>query len=221
MPLALGLAACSDDEGTDAGVDAGVDAGMPDTGLPPDSGVEPDAGPMPCLYDQGGEANRGCEPGFVCNLAMDPAQCVPGNACTTDADCDRCSSLQNPEDCGHGLALTAFCDANHGNVCTRSRAPCEPCDTDRDCGRSDPVLGGAANTCVDYGDGDKFCGRPCNLGCPAGFECSNDACVRTAGCAEEPTICPISDRPSTNSTSGDSISPTSNTPASASDSDQR
>lgn len=83
-------------------------------------------------------------------------------------------------------------------MCTRSRASCEPCDTDRDCGRVDPVLGGAANTCVDYGDDGKFCGRPCTLGCPDGFQCDGDTCVRAAGCAEEPIICPVSDPPDAN-----------------------
>lgn len=193
MPLALGLAACTSDDGVDAGPDAGVDSGVPfDTGIieQPDAGEPPDTGPLPCIWDQGGEENRGCEPGFVCNLAMDPPSCVPGTACTTDTDCDSCSALQNPTECGHGFHVTAFCDPNHGNVCTRSRAPCEPCEDSAQCGRQDPAIGGEANTCVDYGGGESYCGRPCTLGCPQGFQCDGNVCVRNAGCADEPVICP-------------------------------
>jgi len=192
LPLAFGLAACSSDDPVDAGPDAGVDAGDPDTGIiepDPDAGIT-DTGPLPCLWDQGGVENRGCDPGEVCNLQMDPAQCVPGTACTDDNDCNACSALQNPADCGHGFHVTTYCDPNHGNVCTRSRAPCEPCEDNAQCGRMDPALGGAAHTCVDYGDGDKFCGRPCTLGCPDGFQCEGDVCTRTAGCSDEPVICP-------------------------------
>jgi hypothetical protein len=209
LPLVLGLAACPSEESTDAGVDAGFpDTGAPDTGIVdvPDSGV-PDTGPLPCLRDQGGVDNRGCDPGEVCNLAMDPPQCVPGHACTNDDECNACSALQNAIECGHGFHLTAFYDTNHGNVCTRARAPCEPCEEDRECGKQDAIVGGAQNACVDYGDGDKFCGRPCSLGCPQGFQCQGESCVRTAGCPEDVVVCPESPNPGVDCVGTDQICP--------------
>lgn len=198
LPLALVLAAaagCTDDKSK-----ADTGTGTPDSGEPPDSGVmpdsgevpdagPPDSGPLPCQRDQGGIENRGCDPGMVCNLAMDPPTCVPGKACTTDSECNSCSDLVNPEECGHGYHLTAWCDPNHGNVCTRSRAPCEPCETNADCGRVHPIFGGM-NTCVEYSDGAKFCGRPCTQGCPDGFSCNAEqVCIRQAGCTADPVIC--------------------------------
>ncbi len=204
--LAVMTAACTDDtSNTDAGTadSAIADVGPPDTGAIPDAGFPDAEEPLPCQRDQGGEANRGCEPGFVCNLKMDPPQCVQGTACTADTDCNSCSQSNNPTDCGHGYKLAAFCDANHGNVCVRSRTPCEPCETDRDCGYMDPNLGlggpNNPNKCLEYeAGGPKFCGRPCSpLGCPDGFICdSNDnQCRRADGCAAEPVFCPAADNP--------------------------
>jgi hypothetical protein len=132
---------------------------------------------------------------------MNPPTCVPGRACTTDTDCNTCSDVINPQDCGHGYHLTAWCDPNHGNVCTRSRSPCEPCTQDSDCGRVHPLDGNARNTCVDYGGGQRFCGRPCTQGCPDGFACNNEnVCTRMQGCAAEPVICPEDPNPGVNCT---------------------
>lgn len=201
--------ACSDTDSEDAGV---VDTGPADTGVPLDTGM-PDLGPAdtgepppPCLYDQGGEENRGCEPGFVCNI--DTGECVEGVACTSNADCDACSALANPEDCGHGYPVTSWCDPNHGSVCTRSRAPCEPCETDDDCGLVDSILRRSGdpdnpdpdndvNRCLEYPDGNKFCGRPNSLTCPIGFREDSELgqCFREQGCAVEPVFCPRSDTP--------------------------
>jgi hypothetical protein len=201
LSFALALSACSGDKKDDAGA---ADSGVPaDTGEPPDSGIVgfPDAepaetGPLPCIKDQGGEALRGCDPGEVCNLAMDPPQCVPGVACMADTDCNRCADLQNPQDCGHGFNVVAFCDMRHahpngGGTCTRSRAPCEPCTEDVDCGRVHPLLGGSPSRCLPYDDGNKYCGRPCGS-CPDGFVCDSTSsqCRRLEGCAEVPEFCP-------------------------------
>lgn len=221
LTLAFAFVACSssntDDLGTgpvDSGVpaDSGVDpndSGVNDTGLPPDSGV-----PLPCQRDQGGVANRGCDPGQVCNLSMDPPACVAGTACNTDNDCNDCSALVNPDQCGHGYHLTAWCDTNHkapgsqmAGTCTRSRSPCEPCEVDADCGRQDSILGGAANKCLAYDDGSKACGRPCTLGCPDGFACdaTSQQCKRASGgtCGGEPVICPRGATPTTQIARGD------------------
>lgn len=206
--LALSVAAaCSDSEKPDAGTQ---DTGAPDSGILPDTGM-PDLGPpdtgvkLPCLFDQGGEENRGCESGEVCNI--ESGECVPGFACTTNEECNVCSNFdraEGPEDCGHGFALTAWCDPDHGNVCTRSRAPCEPCQTDSDCGFVDYVLRGGQvnpdldqNRCLDYGGGEKYCGRPNRLTCPAGFRADGETgqCFRDSGCADEPVFCPRSDDP--------------------------
>lgn len=160
------------------------DATVIDTG-PGDAGFEP------CIFDKGGLMNRGCDPGEVCNLAMDPPQCVPGKSCTNDVECQPCSDLQTPEACGHGYPLTAYCDDTHANVCVRSKAPCEPCETDRDCGFTHPLFGSQQQECVDYGNGERFCSRPSSDGCPDGFEANADnQCVRPAGCDPVPTICP-------------------------------
>ena len=197
IALVGGLAtACSSSDGTDPTdpVDAGfnedatIDAGpeIPDSG-PADAGFEP------CNFDKGGLMNRGCEPGFVCNLKMDPPQCVQGKTCQSNADCDPCSDLQDPQECGHGYALTAWCDSSHGNVCVRSKAPCEPCETDADCGFSHPFLGFQQLECIDYGNNESFCSRPraFGAGCPRGFEDDGSGrCVRAQGCAEQPFICP-------------------------------
>lgn len=189
---------CTDDKDpVDSGIPADtgvVDTGVePDTGVPADTGI-PDTGPLPCLRDQGGADNRGCDPGMVCNLAMDPPECVPGKTCGSDAECNPCSDFIDPEACGHGYHLVAFCDANHGNVCTRSRAACEICETDTECGRRHPNFGGQ-NSCLDYGGGEKYCGMPCTpVGCPRGFACDADGlCRRTAGCEPDPIICPTDD----------------------------
>lgn len=213
-PLFLGLtiaaltSACSGDKNDDDGTQVERDGGTRDSGAepPPRDAGPRDAGFEPCLFDQGGIENRGCDPGFVCNLRIDPPACVPGKDCVSDADCDSCSAL-NPgqrEDCGHGFTLTAWCDTNHGNVCTRSRAPCEPCETDTECGRRDPVYGGGPNSCVEFeAGGPKFCTRP-GPDCPDGFvqDPGTNLCVRSVGCAELPSVCPAHPDPTVNCGNG-------------------
>ena len=195
--LGLANSACpSDSDGPstpdmpDAGFESPDAASTPDSG-PADMGT-PDAGFEPCNYDKGGFMNRGCEEGEVCNLAMDPPQCVPGRSCMADIDCRDCSALQNPEECGHGYPLNAYCDTTHGNVCVRSKAPCEPCETDRDCGFTHPFSGGQQQECVLYeATNERFCSRPSSGGCPDGFESNEDGqCVRPQGCDPVPVICP-------------------------------
>ena len=115
---------------------------VPDAEVIDDSGVRPIV-ERGCLRDQGGADNRGCDPGEVCHLPS--GTCRPGIACQADADCDGCLSLVDAPtrlDCGHGFQLTAWCDDAHGSVCVRSRAPCEPCEADRDCGRGHPQFEG-------------------------------------------------------------------------------
>src|SRR5262245_30972332 len=205
LPLSiLALAACSSDKpGADGGTTVADTGEPPDLGGPPDAGGFPDAepaetGPLPCLWDQGGEAARGCDPGEVCNLAMEPHQCVPGKGCNIDSDCNSCSAITGPkEDCGHGYRVVAFCDDRHAppggqfaGTCTRSRAPCEPCAEDKDCGHVHPLLGGGPNKCLAYGDGNSYCGRPCGS-CPDGFICDAQMSqCRRDQCDPIPVFCP-------------------------------
>ena len=151
--------------------------------LPDDAGVSSE--PKPCLRDQGGPQNRGCDPGQVCNVQT--GTCAAGRPCADNDDCNPCSETDGV-DCGHGFRLTAWCDRDHGRVCVRSRAPCEPCDDN--CGRLDPELFGGLLACLDYPDGQRFCGRPCSAGCPNGFVCVDGQCVRTEGCTRNSVICP-------------------------------
>jgi hypothetical protein len=210
LPLfILAFTGCKSSSSNDTGSGGGMDSGVPeDSGVPPDGGPNagadaepPDTGPLPCLHDQGGPDNRGCMPGQVCNLSMNPPACMAGKACTTDLDCNICSDRAHMpmESCGHGYKVTSFCDDRHGNVCARSRAPCEACTEDKDCGRPDPVL--PVNTpskCLNYANGEKFCGRSCTLGCPKGFTCDSvtQQCKRdlgmgtTATCDADTKICP-------------------------------
>lgn len=215
-PLLLSLSVvvavgCSGDNKEDSGTPGPRDAGETprDAGVPRDGGPR-DAGVLPCLFDQGGVENRGCDPGFVCDLSLETPACVPGKSCTSDTDCNACSEFINPnlrEDCGHGFALTAWCDPNHGNVCTRSRAPCEPCETDAECGRLDPALPvSAPNVCAEFvPGGGKFCTRnSSNGGCPDGFtvDSTTNLCTRVAGCADLPIICPPHSNPEENCGNG-------------------
>ena len=173
--------------------------------LPPDLGSDPqDVGEptemdmgmvLPCAWDQG-PATGGCPSGEVCDLLT--GLCGPGRSCTQQQDCHVCGDLTAPEPCGHGLELTAWCDQDHGNVCTRARAPCEPCERDEDCGRAPQLVGGNQNRCLTY-VGGRFCGRACALGCPAGFVCDaeTEQCRNPSGCAPPGGIerCPLRSDP--------------------------
>ena len=203
LVFAMAAAACSSDSdsppGTTGTPDAGFDSGVsviPDAGEEvPDLGP-PDVGFAPCNYDKGGFLNRGCDEGFVCNLEMDPPQCVPGKSCQTNRDCDPCSDLISPEECGHGYPLTAWCDPSHGNVCVRSKAPCETCNSNAECGFTHPLFNSEQQECIDYPGGERFCSRPSTFGCPDGFQADADGrCFRAGGCAAEPVICPKNDDP--------------------------
>lgn len=204
MPLLLTFAACSSDkpkppsEATDAGTTVDGDGGSIDSGE--DAGAAPVAA---CSHDQGGAANHGCEPGFVCNLATDPPSCVKGTSCQSNDDCKSCAfDVTAPgdpvADCGHGFRVNSWCDPNHGNVCTRSLADCEPCKTDADCGLLNlSIVPVTPMRCLAYPDGKHFCGSPATASCPKGFEKKamqvngkeEIYCVQPSGCPDEPTFC--------------------------------
>jgi len=179
LPAALLFApACSDSGGDGSGIgtaDAGPtedtggpeDVGPADTGDPDDAGPDDAGGPSTCRFDQE------CPSGEVCNLIT--GACEAGRSCATDDDCRPCY-VDGPssEACGHGFHVTAFCDPDR-SVCTRSRASCEPCETDDDCGFHSFL--GVFDTpiyCIDYSEvgaglSGKFCAR--SAGDPVkGFE---------------------------------------------------
>ena len=54
---------------------------------------------------------------------------------------------------------------------------------------------GFALRCLDYEDGQRFCGRPCGDDCPQGFTCDGEQCRRPAGCTRNSLICPAADGP--------------------------
>ncbi len=198
LPALLLAAACSDSDGENVGNGGRADAsvGTPDATIdrPDASSSQPDAGPTECRIDQE------CPSGQVCNLIT--KECVDGKSCTTDDDCDACSTIPigDSEECGHGLHAIAYCDPFHGGVCTRSRASCEPCEEDRDCGRI--TLGSFADFpmyCIDYSEvspslSGKFCARPASIGAGIkGYEqrpLATDQFGRTVNVYVNPLGCP-------------------------------
>ena len=164
------------DSGIDAGAMMATDGAVPDSGPPP----------IPCARDQD------CASGSVCDLSVPSGRCRPGRACTRDPECARCFDLigGNRIDCHHGFAAAAYCNANHGNVCTRELSPCEPCATDAECGALPAILGGANNECLTYANG-RFCGRSSTVGCPSGYASNMDGqCERVGGCPAARPVCP-------------------------------
>ncbi len=183
----VALVACNDDKNPTPPVNGGGgDAGVVADVGPSDSGEHPDAEPLPCTQDQE------CSDGEVCNIAMNPAECVPGKQCASDGDCERCYVLGGggEEDCNHGFNVRAYCGTERGNVCTRMLAPCETCTDDKQCGNIHPIAGGANNACVDYADGSKRCARSSTGGCPQGFVNDNGNCVSPGSCPDRPAFCP-------------------------------
>lgn len=199
--LAIGCSSDSEDDPPppetvqDAGGMDPADVGPPDSG-PADTGTVDASQSVPCRFDQGGPENQGCNIGEVCNVLT--GECSPGVACdpTQPTACNECATVNGtPTDCGHGYAVTAWCDPGHGSVCTRSRAPCEPCQDDGDCGLTHEVYRGnpttTQNLCLDYAGGQKFCGRPSAIGCPVGYvtDPGTGQCRRSS-CELEPLLCP-------------------------------
>ncbi|MEE2904151.1 MAG: hypothetical protein VYC39_17625 [Myxococcota bacterium] len=143
---------------------------------------------IPCVRDQD------CESGFVCQLDISPRMCVKGTDCSTNPNiCDSCFTLTGQQiECGHGFHIQAYCSAEHGNVCVRDLSACEPCQTDAECGELSILLGGAENKCIEYPDGNKYCGRASTgAACPRGFVANDqNQCIRTAGCPARTVVCP-------------------------------
>lgn len=155
------------------------DMGLPDTGVP-DQG--PGTGPD-CRIDQ-----LDCPAGEVCDLVT--GACGPGVACDP-SEPNACAGCPR-QGCGHGFALAAWCDPDHGSVCVRVRSACEPCDGDGACGPHPASPLGSA--CVPYGS-TTFCAPPCRFDddCAQnfGFRCvrhpedvNRRVCMRTQPCEQ-------------------------------------
>jgi hypothetical protein len=206
LALMLGAAACPDDSDDPPGPGSGngdMDMGPADTGDPGDMG--PGDGSVgedmmmsgPCYLNITTEPEHGCPSGEVCNLIT--GECVEGTPCTEQRDCDGCAALilSDADDCGHGAHVAAVCSEDHGNVCVRSRANCEPCETDADCGLMAAEAGFLSRdrqiACVQYEDGNSYCAHPAQQGCPRGYEANQDRrCVNPRGC-EDLFFCDVVD----------------------------
>ena len=120
--------------------------------------------------DVGCNSDQNCGAGEICNL--DSGDCVPGFDCSQNPGiCQFCGSALEDNDCGFGDA-EAYCDEEAG-VCRRTAQPCDACGSDAHCG----VLGAndLPNKCVS-----GFCAEGCG-GCPAGFQCTQSACIPMGG----------------------------------------
>lgn len=187
---AAAFAACTSETTTpDTGPGGGADGGTPDATGFPDAAPPVDMGPVPCQRDQD------CDSGEVCNVKT--GMCGAGVACTSNAECEACARFNNPTDCGHGYHLNSYCDLDRGNVCTRGLSPCEPCETDEDCGPMHPSIAAVTGEqrCFDYGADGKFCARSAQtIQCPFGFavDQATNLCIRQAGCptGADFAICP-------------------------------
>lgn len=200
--LALGAAACGSDggsNGTDNGggtangngpVDMGGGNGSMDMGDVDMGNVDMGSGNgVDCRIDQ-----IDCESGEVCNLIT--GQCEAGKTCSRDDDCNPCDESDpdsSEDDCGHGLHVTASCDEDHGNVCTRIRTVCEPCQTDEDCGVFADDVFPLPSACIEdpeSDDGRTVCAIRADFGCPRGYESrrvdgrNGNFCVNPLGCPD-------------------------------------
>ncbi len=142
---------------------------------PPDVGVET---PAPEITDwaltevEEVEVMSECEPGSGCFLEP----CDDGNDCLSGICVDHmgdsvCTQLC-VEECPAGweCAQMAGFEPDLVFACVSSFTHlCRPCHTSDDC----KSVTGVEDVCVEYGEGEKFCGGNCAEGadCPAGYSC--------------------------------------------------
>ncbi|MEM1023368.1 MAG: hypothetical protein AAGJ19_06790 [Myxococcota bacterium] len=204
--LAVGAAACGNEDGNNdlangngnanTNVDMGggnangdVDMGNGTVDMGPDD--MGNGGGVDCRIDQ-----LDCDPGEVCNLIT--GECVAGKSCTRDDDCNPCDESDpagSDDDCGHGYHVSAYCDEDHGNVCTRIRTVCETCETDADCGIFADDFFPLPSLCIEdpeSDDGRRVCAIEATLGCPRGYEprpvpggaAGRNYCINPLGCPD-------------------------------------
>ncbi|MCA9517464.1 MAG: hypothetical protein KC635_21130, partial [Myxococcales bacterium] len=121
------------------------------------------------------------ETGAVCATGAD---CASGY-CVATADGMQCARLCPETGCDAGeTCAEAGDEAAIAYVCVPTRARlCQPCEVHADCS---PIPGHEGPwRCVGYGDAGRFCGIPCDAGCPEGYACGGDGqCRKSEGLCE-------------------------------------
>ncbi|MBI2897160.1 MAG: trypsin-like serine protease [Deltaproteobacteria bacterium] len=136
-------------------------------------------------------ASGGCAAGSYCD-ATGPGEgrCLPGvpgsaaagASCAADADCasmtcagDACRTPCAPHQVACPWGLICKPDSNEGGLCEAAaddgspRILGEPCGGSSDCAEGYVCAGEAP---------DRYCAPACGDGCPSGFHCREDICVR-------------------------------------------
>ncbi len=141
----------------------------------------------------GSNGGGGFDAGLVGNSCVRDQDCGSGRICAGDGGCANglpctagsfvCGECEPGGSASCGFSAVAYCDAPAA-VCRRVLSSCEPCTSDDTCGEN--IQLGVPNKCIDYGNGQRFCGLACTgNNCSAGFECqaaAGGACAG-AGCA--------------------------------------
>lgn len=111
-----------------------------------------------------------CAEGEACDSCLGVCVGATGVFCVEDVNC--------PD-------FDQYCDSC-SSQCLSRREPCDPCTDDAQCGEP-------GDRCLDFPDGERFCGKSCGagIGCPLGFTCNADRgqCLPLSGACSEETTC--------------------------------
>jgi len=170
LVLALGLAACGDDEGAvgpkpAADAASGTDVQQP--GLDTvDAGPETEVTPgTDAAIDQAGDVAAACPGSAGCACADDKA-CGTGGKCLATASGKTCAKTCTST-CDAGFVCKKVEAADTATFCVPSLLTvCAPCSAHKDC----QVAGQTDALCLSYGDAGKFCGGACTDDASCGSE---------------------------------------------------
>lgn len=162
------------------------DAGVPDAG-DPDAGEEQ---PFFCNQDDDCavfmNGGRCVVQGDVIDPSLDAGvgTCIPADKCPSGMDSE-CAEFDNVDDyCFTDNGVGCRCVAEAGeNICRRRRGPCEPCETDSQCGNSTNFE--PKGECKEFTPGgEKYCFQRAVFGtCEAGYvQDSEGFCVPQISC---------------------------------------
>ena len=206
IAMVVGLAGCDtsssvismtlDAADTTASQDTIAEVLPADTTPPPDiAAVDSPLLPDEWAFDTGPDVPfLQCEPGTGCfldpceeNGSCQSSYCVEhmGEAVCTQACQDECPPGWSCQQvAGTEPDVVFVCVSDHANLC-------KPCGSGADC----KSVGGADDTCVDYGPDGNFCGGGCqtNDHCPWGFSCLTTVTVDgidTLQCVADAGECP-------------------------------